>query len=277
LGLVARLIRFALSLVSITLGVGCLLFRAQTTNYHDETAAQWQQVLAVNHLVEASLATRYDLVLHLVTAADGAAQHYTTANNLARTETPAEAVALDQRFQAAWGRHPSVERVVVDNSTDFAGKVKRSVEAVVACVEKAATAAAAAATADVPSDGFAAEAAASKHTQLDALPPPEEPAAGAAPGGGGKGKPRGSKLKLLLPGKGGKGGGKHGSGGCKASWPELVGQTGDAAVAAIKAAAPSLAVAKVPEGAMVTMDHRLDRVRVFVGADGKVARAPKLG
>lgn len=91
------------------------------------------------------------MVLHLVTAADGAAAHYTTANNAARTETAAEAVALDRRFHAAWGRHPALARAVVDNSTDFAGKVRRSVDAVLACVEKAAAAA------DAASDAFAAE------------------------------------------------------------------------------------------------------------------------
>lgn len=33
---------------------------------------------------------RYDLVLHLVTAAEGAEKFYTTKNNTARKETPAE-------------------------------------------------------------------------------------------------------------------------------------------------------------------------------------------
>ena len=31
------------------------------------------------------------------------------------------------------------------------------------------------------------------------------------------------------------------------------------------------------QGAMVTMDFREDRVRVFVAEDGKVARAPRIG
>jgi hypothetical protein len=61
---------------------------------------------------------RYDLILHLVTAADGAEDlppkgwilplshtwqdFYTTANNAARTETAEEARALDGMVEAAW-------------------------------------------------------------------------------------------------------------------------------------------------------------------------------
>lgn len=55
--------------------------------------------------------TRYAGVLHLVTAAAGAEAFYTTANNAARTETPAEARALDARTAAAWVGHRTL-RVV---------------------------------------------------------------------------------------------------------------------------------------------------------------------
>jgi len=64
----------------------------------------------------------------------------------------------------------------------------------------------------------------------------------------------------------------------KTEWPELVGQAGDAAEAAIRKERPDLAaVESLPEDAMVTMDFREDRVRVFVNADGTVARPPKIG
>ena len=33
----------------------------------------------------------------------------------------------------------------------------------------------------------------------------------------------------------------------------------------------------VPEGSIVTMDYRLDRVRVYVDGAGKVVRAPSFG
>jgi CYTH domain-containing protein len=71
---------------------------------------------------------RYEAVIHLVTAADGAESFYTTENNAVRSETPAQARALDQRVRDAWVGHPHLR--VVDNSTDFARKVQRVVAAV---------------------------------------------------------------------------------------------------------------------------------------------------
>jgi len=95
--------------------------------------------------------------------------------------------------------------------------------------------------------------------------------------GKGMGKGKGDLLNLISRKGKGKGGGSKGGKGRKGSWPEFLGQPGDAAVKAIAAAAPGLKVMKVPEGSMVTMDHRLDRVRVYVGSDGKVTRPPHLG
>lgn len=68
----------------------------------------------------------YDAVFHLVTAADGAAEFYTTENNAARTETVEEAIALDRRLIAAWTGHPHLR--IIDNSSDFKGKMERLVE-----------------------------------------------------------------------------------------------------------------------------------------------------
>lgn len=72
---------------------------------------------------EAALCARYDLVLHLVTAADGAEHAYTLSNNPARTESAEEARALDARLAALWSSHP--RRDVIDNSTNFQGKLDR--------------------------------------------------------------------------------------------------------------------------------------------------------
>jgi CYTH domain-containing protein len=71
---------------------------------------------------------RYEAVLHPVTAADGAAQFYTTENNAVRSETPAQARELDRRVRDAWVGHPHLR--VIDNATDFAGKVQRVTAAV---------------------------------------------------------------------------------------------------------------------------------------------------
>ena len=66
---------------------------------------------------------RYHAVMHLRTAALGAEQFYTLANNSARTETPEQARALDARTFEAWQRHPHPR--AIDNSTDFDGKMQR--------------------------------------------------------------------------------------------------------------------------------------------------------
>ena len=69
---------------------------------------------------------RYDAVFHLVTAADGAEIYYTLENNKVRTESPKEAVIVDKRTQKAWLGHPHL--YVLDNSTDFEGKMSRLVD-----------------------------------------------------------------------------------------------------------------------------------------------------
>jgi hypothetical protein len=65
-------------------------------------------------------------------------------------------------------------------------------------------------------------------------------------------------------------------------WPQkdLVGMMGDEAVAAVLGGAVELDVQNIhitPQDAMVTMDFREDRVRIFVDDDGKVARQPRRG
>lgn len=72
---------------------------------------------------EVELRDNYDAVFHLVTAAKGAEEFYTTANNTARTETPEEAAALDDKLIEAWTGHPHLR--VIDNSSNFENKMKR--------------------------------------------------------------------------------------------------------------------------------------------------------
>ncbi|MFA6536190.1 MAG: AAA family ATPase [Candidatus Paceibacterota bacterium] len=66
---------------------------------------------------------RYHAVMHLQTAAIGAEQFYTLENNAARIETPAQARKLDAKTLQAWQGHAHPR--VIDNSTDFEGKMKR--------------------------------------------------------------------------------------------------------------------------------------------------------
>lgn len=63
----------------------------------------------------------------------------------------------------------------------------------------------------------------------------------------------------------------------KKSWPELVGASGEAAVAKIEEENAYVFALVVPDGRKVTMDFKCDRVRVFVDAHGKVTQVPHIG
>lgn len=71
---------------------------------------------------------RYTAAFHLVSAAIGAEKFYTTVNNPARKETKEEAAILDIKTCYAWVGHPHLR--VIDNSTDFDGKMKRLLRAI---------------------------------------------------------------------------------------------------------------------------------------------------
>lgn len=68
---------------------------------------------------------RYDAILHLVTAADGAESFYTLENNETRTETPADARTKDATTLDCWTGHEHL--YIVDNSTPFDEKIRRAV------------------------------------------------------------------------------------------------------------------------------------------------------
>lgn len=83
---------------------------------------EFSQTLEYLGTNEIELRDNYDAVFHLVTAAKGAEEFYTRKNNAARTETPEEAAALDDRLIAAWTGHPHLR--VIDNSRTFEDKMK---------------------------------------------------------------------------------------------------------------------------------------------------------
>ncbi len=84
--------------------------------------AECAEVLSEMGMSEGELLMEYDAVFHLVSAAKGAAEFYTTANNAARRESTEEASRLDDRIIAAWDKHPS--RTIIDNSRDFDTKMR---------------------------------------------------------------------------------------------------------------------------------------------------------
>merc|ERR1719348_1579697 len=90
----------------------------------------WESILDKNNLNEVDIRdNRYDQVVHLVTAARGAAEHYTCNNNKARTEDIELAVSTDKLVGEAWVGHPYYS--FIDNSTDFETKMRRLCKAVV--------------------------------------------------------------------------------------------------------------------------------------------------
>ena len=68
----------------------------------------------------------YDAVFHLVTAAKGKEEYYTTENNKARTEGLDEAITADDKVISAWTGHPHFR--VIDNSTEFDKKLERLIK-----------------------------------------------------------------------------------------------------------------------------------------------------
>lgn len=90
--------------------------------------AAMKYVMAKSGLTLAEARDSFDGVIHLTTAALGAENFYTLANNAARHETLDEARVLDEKTAAAWVGTPHLR--IIDNSTDFDGKKRRAHQAV---------------------------------------------------------------------------------------------------------------------------------------------------
>ena len=78
------------------------------------SAEEFQQILSQLNTSEEELRDDYDAVFHMVTAAQGAEEYYTLANNEARTESPEEAIVLDKQLISAWEGHRYMR--IIDNS-----------------------------------------------------------------------------------------------------------------------------------------------------------------
>lgn len=87
---------------------------------------QWELMLEELRYTPVALRDqRYDAIVHLVTAADGADRFYTLANNSTRTESAEQAIAMDRRTLECWTGHEHL--YIVDNSTGFDEKIRRCV------------------------------------------------------------------------------------------------------------------------------------------------------
>ena len=89
----------------------------------------WNQIISeLGYTVTQLRDDRYDAVLHLVSAADGAEQFYTTSNNAQRLERADEkglqiARELDKKVISAWTGHSHLR--VINNHEDFNNKLNR--------------------------------------------------------------------------------------------------------------------------------------------------------
>ena len=90
------------------------------------TQEEFTEILKNLKLEEVQLRDNYDAVFHLVTAAKGAEEFYTKANNEARRENLQEAIIADNKTMNCWTGHPHFR--AIDNSTNFENKMKRLVK-----------------------------------------------------------------------------------------------------------------------------------------------------
>ena len=109
--------------------------------YLPSDGSQWRRILTQLELDEPQLLGRYDLVLHLRTAADGATEHFPDERlrndpscesqayvgleadpTLQRGQALAHARALDARLERAWDQHP--RRIIVHNDGAFRDKMQ---------------------------------------------------------------------------------------------------------------------------------------------------------
>ncbi len=90
--------------------------------------SEFADILKQLDLNQLYLLDRYDMVIHLVTAADGKEEYYTLSNNQARTETVEQAKQMDKKSLKAWTGHNNL--VIIDNRTDFEDKMKNLLDSI---------------------------------------------------------------------------------------------------------------------------------------------------
>lgn len=98
------------------------------------TKKEWQNLLKDFSKKEFELMNRYDLVLHLRTAALGKEEFYTLDNNNARTETAEEAREKDKKTLEGWLGHENLK--IIGNESSFEEKINQVVKEIYHSLEK---------------------------------------------------------------------------------------------------------------------------------------------
>lgn len=89
----------------------------------------WQKLLREEGLNETNLREkRYTAVIHMVTAAHGVEDSYSTHSNAVRYEDADGARQVDERLRKVWRGHPRFS--IIDTHPDFEEKVRRAVAVV---------------------------------------------------------------------------------------------------------------------------------------------------
>ncbi len=94
------------------------------------SAEDFARYSSAHGLNEAKIRNRYDAVMHLTTAADGAQEHYTLNNNNARSEDLLQAKKLDEEILSLWVGTEHLR--VIGNGGSFIDKLDRLTEEVLA-------------------------------------------------------------------------------------------------------------------------------------------------
>ncbi|XP_050443538.1 TRPL translocation defect protein 14 isoform X4 [Adelges cooleyi] len=93
------------------------------------SSSKWDQIMKDNNFNMVDLRdNRYNQIIHMVSAACGAEDFYTTEDHSSRREDVSLARSLDTKASASWIGHPYFD--VIDNSSDFENKICRMIAAV---------------------------------------------------------------------------------------------------------------------------------------------------
>ncbi|MGG6544011.1 UNVERIFIED_CONTAM: AAA family ATPase [Prevotella sp. 15_C9] len=93
----------------------------------------WEEITSNMGLNSEVLRQRYDAILHLVSAADGAEEFYTNSTNSERTEDIELARELDKKVIRAWMGHPHLR--VINNHDDFNKKINHVLQEISGVLE----------------------------------------------------------------------------------------------------------------------------------------------
>ncbi len=89
---------------------------------------EFTELLSQFDITEEEARNKYDMVIHMVTAAKGAEEAYTLSNNAARYEGIEEARHVDDTILESWKDHPN--RIIIGNDYDFETKIRKSIQAI---------------------------------------------------------------------------------------------------------------------------------------------------